>query len=812
MKRQVLIVYGGAFNPPTPAHEATIRALSERAGADGKLLLLPSGAEFVKKWKPTETVLPDAARVDMLSDFIRRCGLNNVSIDLSALKDNLCTFDALAALGLEYPESHIFFAMGADKLPELPRWARAEELVSSAEFMITQYEKQGREELHIDGLENRVKVEFIRLMSGTETTHSTELRARMRRHDKAFAAESAVGRYMSKFPECIKLAACSPETLAGDPFTNASAIVNVMEATDADALVFPELAISGYTCMDMLLSDEFIKACRRAAETVVKATERTGQLVAFGCPIEDGIALYDCAVIACGGRALAVIPKTYINSGAPEERLFTSALSAHSEHICFAGESVPFGTDILIRARGCSAVFACEIGTDALSPLSPAMRHCAAGASVILNPSANGQTTAVDLSLRGKCAYISAFSGAGESTSENVYTGLKAVAFNGRKLASAERPIGGVGEAAVCAEVDLAEVISERRASGACFAEGSAPVYRTVECDLFAYRLPPRVSALPFLPENTRVRCLETLRLQAMALSERLRLTRIRKCVIGISGGLDSTLALLVTDLAYKALVRPSEDIIAVSMPGFGTSGKTHDNAERLCRAFNTDFREISIVPSCEQHMRDIGHDPNVHDVAYENIQARERTQILMDIANMENALVVGTGDLSELALGWCTFNGDHMSNYCVNSGVPKTLVREIVKAYAESAASSAVRETLLSVIGTEITPELVPDGETTEQRIGVYELHDFFLYYFARFRYSREKLRLMAAEAFGAYRMPEIDKTLDTFFRRFFASQFKRNCMPDGAKVSCVSLSPRSELKLPSEGNANLFTRKTED
>ncbi len=819
MKRPCLIVYGGAFNPPTPAHEATIRALSERAGANGRLILLPSGAEFIKMWKPSESVLPDVARIDMLYDLIKRFGLKNATIDLSALKDNLCTFDALTALGREYPESDILFAMGADKLPELPRWARASELVALTEFLITQYEKQGREELFIDGLRGAVRVEYVRLPSGTETTHSSELRARMRRHDPSLASESAVGAYMSKYPECARLAACSPETRAGDPVYNAEAIINVMESVDADALVFPELAISGFTCMDMSRSPSFVKACMESALSVVEATSRTGQLVAFGCPAENAGALYDCAVCACGGRLLAVIPKSFTDG-----RIYKPARSARFDFIDFAGESVPFGTDILVKANGCAAVFGFEIGDDSQVPVSPGIRHCAAGANVIFNLSSGAETASdndsdgadADTSLRGKCAYLRASAGAGESVADAVYSGRKTIAFNGKLLFSAARPIGGAGEPAVCATVDLSELRSVRQKLGSRFSECDNTAYRTVVCELRAYRLPPRVSRRPFMPAETPLKtvkyCFDTLELQAMALAERLRLSGIRKSVIGVSGGLDSTLALLVAVKAYKALGWPPESIITLSMPGFGTGGRTHDNAEKLCRAFGTDFREISIVQACLSHMQDIGHDPNVRDVAYENIQARERTQILMDIANMENALVVGTGDLSELALGWCTFNGDHMSNYCVNCGVPKTLVRDIVMSYAENAASGDLRETLLSVLGTAITPELVPDGETTEQRIGEYELHDFFLYYFASRFCSREKLRFMAAEAFGAYRIGEIDKTLGVFFSRFFASQFKRNCMPDGPKVGPVSLSPRGELMLPSEGAKNWFTLSREE
>ena len=336
------------------------------------------------------------------------------------------------------------------------------------------------------------------------------------------------------------------------------------------------------------------------------------------------------------------------------------------------------------------------------------------------------------------------------------------------------------------------------------FAASGAIRYRKAAFSLPAYRFPAKVSPAPFVPpaegSARKQRCLDILQLQARGLCQRMLGIDCKKAVIGISGGLDSTLALLVTRTAFDALGLPPKNIVAITMPCFATGEKTLKNATDLCRQMGTDFRRVDISAACTLHGQDIGHDMNNTDIAYENIQARERTQVLMDVANMEGGIVIGTGDLSELALGWCTYNGDHISHYGVNCGVPKTLVKFIVETYARELAAPDTRDTLLSILGTEITPELVPGGASTEERIGKYDLHDFFLYYFMRYGFGREKLRDLAAGAFGAWQLPEIERTLDTFLRRFFQNQFKRNCLPDGPKIGSVCLSPRGDWRMPAD------------
>ena len=817
-----LIVYGGAFNPPTKAHLAALRALAARAGED-EVILLPSGEQFIRLWKPGQDVLPDIVRLDLLRQMADEAGCPNIRLDLQAMRENLCTYDALAALKARYGAQEALFVMGEDKLPELPRWAHARELVESTRFLLLNYEKSGRDSLTLPGLDVPVRVEYVLLPSGTEETHAAYLRGRMRRHDPSLLKEDT-GRHLAKHPECLRLAACAPLVHLANPEKNRAEIQGCMERTDADILIFPELAVSGYTCGDLFLSPAFLDACEKAAAELARATRETGQIVYVGCPVRAGNRLYNCAVAAFDGRVQAVIPKTYLANYNEfyEERWFSSASDAEESltHIRFAGEeAVPFGTDVLLRSARGHAVIAAEICEDAWVPLAPSMRHCMAGANVVVNLSASNDLVAKTdyrrdmlrmLSARGICAYVYASCGAGESTSDVVYGGQKMIFQNGRLLSASQQPLSGVEEESISAVVDLSMLDSDRLRMKSFADARFAAGYRFLDYDQPTFRFPAAPVPQPFIPaeegEQRKNRCLEILSLQARGLCQRIRSIGIRRVVIGISGGLDSTLALIVAHTAFDALKLPPEGIIAVTMPGFATSGRTLKNATDLCHQFGTDFRQVDITAACTLHGQDIGHDPEKLDITYENIQARERTQILMDIANMEGGIVVGTGDLSELALGWCTYNGDHMSHYGVNCGVPKTLVQFIVRTYAMHCAAPDTRETLLSILNTEITPELVPGGASTEERIGQYALHDFFLYHFMRYGFDREKLRFLAAEAFGASRIDEIDKTLNIFFSRFFASQFKRNCLPDGPKIGSVAVSPRGDLRLPADCGDSFF------
>lgn len=808
-----IFVFGGAFNPLTAAHESAIRALSRRA-ADERVILLPSGADFVEMWKPGQSVLPDAARIDLLKAFITDEGLSNVTIDTLALRDNLCTYDALNRLLSENIAQRAVFVIGEDKLPELPHWAHAAELVEKTDFIVLNYARNGAEEMHICGLETPVRVEYLKLDAGTEKTHATNIRERMRRHDAALIEEKA-GTYMAGRPECVKVCACTPHVYLANPGKNAAAIIDCMKNTDGDILVFPELSISGYTCADMFLAPAFIRACEEAAAKVAAATRATGQLVYFGCPVMHDNRLYNCAAAAWNGEIAALIPKTAIANYGEfyEKRWFTSGAECTDQTVRYCGRDVPFGSDILLRAARGGAVVAAEICEDAWIPVPPSMRHCMAGANIIVNLSASNELVAKTeyrrqmlsmLSARGVCAYVYASCGAGESSSDVVYAGTRLIYQNGRLLADKQQPLGDVGNIDAGAVVDISMLEADRLRMGSFTQPGAGAGYRSVEYAQTTFRFPAKVNTSPFVPSDEgdarRRRCLEILTLQARGLVQRVRSIGVKKLVIGISGGLDSTLALIVAHTAVRAMGMPDDSIIAVTMPGFATSSRTLKNATDLCKQFGTDFRTVPIGEACTIHGRDIGHAADAHDITYENIQARERTQILMDIANMEGGIVVGTGDLSELALGWCTYNGDHISHYGVNCGIPKTLVQFIVRTYALNSAAPDTRETLISILDTEITPELVPGGASTEERIGKYALHDFYMYYFLRYGFDRDKLRMLAAGAFGAWRLDEIDRTLDTFFGRFFSSQFKRNCLPDGPKIGSVAVSPRGDLRLPAD------------
>lgn len=808
-----IFVFGGAFNPLTAAHESAIRALSRRA-ADGGVILLPSGADFVEIWKPGQRVLPDAARIDMLKAFVAEAGLSNVTINSLALRDNLCTYDALNRLLSETGAQRAVFVIGEDKLPELPRWAHAGELVEKTDFMVLNYARNGAEEMKLAGLDAPVRVEYLKLDAGTETTHATDIRGRMRRHDATLMDEKA-GAYMAGMPECVKVCSCAPQVFLANPARNAAAIIECMENTDGDILVFPELSISGYTCGDLFLAPAFIRACEEAAAKVAAATRATGQLAYFGCPVMHANRLYNCAAAAWNGEIVALVPKTAIANYSEfyEKRWFASGSECADQTVRYCGRYIPFGSDILLRAARGGAVVAAEICEDAWIPAPPSMRHCMAGANIIVNLSASNELVAKTeyrrqmlsmLSARGVCAYVYASCGIGESSSDVVYSGTRLIYQNGRLLAEKQQPLGCVGDTCASAVVDISMLEADRLRMGSFVQPGASAGYRSVGYDQTTFRFPAKVASSPFVPADEgdarRRRCLEILELQARGLVQRVRSIGVKRLVIGISGGLDSTLALIVAHTAVRAMGMPDDSIIAVTMPGFATSSRTLKNATDLCKQFGADFRTVAIGDACTLHGRDIGHDPDVHDVTYENIQARERTQILMDIANMEGGIVVGTGDLSELALGWCTYNGDHISHYGVNCGVPKTLVQFIVRTYAMNSAAPDTRDTLISILDTEITPELVPGGASTEERIGKYALHDFYMYYFMRYGFTRDKLRILAAGAFGAWRLDEIDKTLDTFFWRFFSSQFKRNCLPDGPKIGSVAVSPRGDLRLPAD------------
>lgn len=634
----------------------------------------------------------------------------------------------------------------------------------------------------------------------------------------------------------VKVGALSPRVTVGNPIKNeAAALESILEAERAGVAiaVLPELFLSGYTCADLFHQDALIEACENSLALLMRETAGCAIAVAVGLPVRVGDALYNCAALFQKGRLLGVVPKEYIPNYQEfyEKRWFHSGTATSIREITLADQLTSFGR-ILFRL-GDEAVVGIEICEDLWVPIPPSARMALSGANLILNLSASNEVVTKNeyrqslvTSHSGKCmcGYVYASAGAGESTTDVVFSGACTIAEDGALLAEGERFARAGSCAYAC--IDLWKLAAERRKTGTFqdSAKCEAGEYTIVEG---ALRLCPQeqidrvFDPFPFVPQDSAVRkerCAEILEIQAAGLCKRLEHIGLKKMVVGISGGLDSTLALLVMHKAAQILELPASSLLCVTMPGFGTTDRTYENALELIFSMGAQLREVDIRPACLQHMKDIGHDPSVHDITYENTQARERTQILMDLANKEDALLVGTGDLSELALGWCTYNGDHMSMYGVNASVPKTLVRYLV-AYSAECFGGRTADVLERVLETPVSPELLPPDENgqilqkTEEKIGPYELHDFFLYHFLRFGTKPDKLCFMALRAFaGRYGEDEIRKWLKLFLKRFFQSQFKRSCMPDGPKVGSVSLSPRGDWRMPSDGDGTLWQEITWD
>ncbi len=627
----------------------------------------------------------------------------------------------------------------------------------------------------------------------------------------------------------VKVAACSPRAALANPAKNAGYLLESIAAaskTGAQVILLPELCLSGYTAADLFHQDRLISGCEAALSRILSETAGNPALIALGMPVQAGNALYNCAVFIQNGKILGVVPKEYLPNYQEfyEKRWFAPGSTAQEEEIFLCGQEVPFG-ELLFRFG--ELVAGAEICEDLWVPIPPSSRLALSGANLILNLSASNELVAKDAyrrelvsgqSARCVCAYAYASAGVGESTTDLVFGGTCTIAENGAILAESERfcPDGSI----VTACIDLDRLMAERRKNGS-FHDNAVPYrgkIRTICGELPPLpldRMDRAYDPTPFIPGDPKTRaerCREIFAIQSAGLARRLSHTGMKRAVIGISGGLDSTLALLVSHEAMKRLGLPNENILCVTMPGFGTTDRTYQNALELIRSLGAELREVDIRPACLQHMKDIGHDPAVHDVTYENTQARERTQILMDLANKEGGLLVGTGDLSELAMGWCTYNGDHMSMYGVNASVPKTLVRHLVAFVAEESGPRTAA-VLREVLDTPVSPELLPPDEhgqiqqKTEEKIGPYELHDFFLYHFLRFGCGREKLAFLAGRAFGAkYPAETVEKWLTVFLRRFFISQFKRSCLPDGPKVGSVSLSPRGDWRMPSDADMGAF------
>lgn len=614
----------------------------------------------------------------------------------------------------------------------------------------------------------------------------------------------------------------------GNVNKNTKAIMDIIQETKTNTalMVFPELCITGYTCQDMFLHSDLISDAEEAIKiiTTLSASANPDTIFVVGAPLRNSGKLYNCAIFINKGKIIAVVPKTYLPNYNEfyERRHFASADDSDDDTINICNMTdIPFGTDIIIDVAGDDFKIGCELCEDLWVPNPPSAMLARHGVHVVVNPSASNEIVSKkeyrrDLvrmqSARCNCAYVYSSAGYGESTTDVVYSGHQIIASCGSIYAEEMYDYGS--EALITkAVIDIEKIENDQVKMNSMHGKTGVK-YRTVSiCRNYnSVAIPQKINPYPFIPSikgKRMQRCSEIMRIQALGLVKRLDSTGIKKCVIGISGGLDSTLALLVIAEAYKILGYPTKDIIGITMPGFGTTEKTKDSAYRLMELIGTTTMAIDIRQACVQHMSDIKHDLNNYDVTYENVQARERTQILMDVANQEGALVIGTGDMSELALGWCTYNGDHMSMYAVNVSVPKTLVKFIIETYAENAKNAGnddIYNVLIEICNTTISPELLPPDEngeikqSTEQSIGKYDLHDFFLYHFIRNGFGTKKILEMACVAFENITRKQIEETMDIFINRFKHNQFKRNCIPDGPKVGSVALSPRGDWRMPSD------------
>ena len=632
----------------------------------------------------------------------------------------------------------------------------------------------------------------------------------------------------------LRTAAATPKIRVADPRYNAKQIIELMEQGESRGvrvMAFPELCLTGYTCSDLFLQTALLAAAKEELKKIAQASKKLHMIAFIGLPWEHEGKLYNVAAAVSGGRILGLVPKKNLpNYSEFYEMRHFSPGNERALWIRMEGEKIPFGMNLLFCCEDVpDLVIAAEICEDVWVPCPPSISHAMAGATVIVNCSASDETTGKDIyrkdlicgqSARLVCGYIYANAGEGESTQDLVFGGQNILAENGTCLMESRR----FSNECICADMDLERITAERRrmttfptAGEAKEAGGYVTVNFELERGLKEESRPVLryIDPAPFVPGDPAQRdrrCEEILSIQAMGLKKRLEHTGCKQAVIGLSGGLDSSLALLVTVRAFDLLKIPRANIHCITMPCFGTTDRTYSNACAMAEKVGATLREINIRQSVTSHFADIGHDINVHDVIYENGQARERTQILMDISNQVGGLVIGTGDMSELALGWATYNGDHMSMYGVNASVPKTLVRHLVRYYADTCGEKELSDVLFDVLDTTVSPELLPpeDGkisQKTEDLVGPYELHDFYLYYVLRFGYRPGKIFRMAVQAFeGRYEREIILKWLTAFYRRFFSQQFKRSCLPDGPKVGSVAVSPRGDLRMPSDAVSRLW------
>ena len=633
----------------------------------------------------------------------------------------------------------------------------------------------------------------------------------------------------------VKVAAAVPAVRVADVTYNVQEIEKLIVLADGEGvelLCFPELSLTGYTCQDLFQEQLLITKSEEGLLRLLDFTRQLDIVCVVGLPVQAGGLLLNCAAVIQSGTLLGVVPKTYLPNYGEfyEKRWFASSQDLNTTNIYLAGTPITLSAEPKLFQMG-DVKFGVEICEDVWAPIPPSNNMTMAGADIIVNLSASDELIGKHRYLRSLIAqqsartmsgYVYASSGFGESTQDVVYGGNAMIFENGRLLVEGDR--FSFQPQLKSAQIDVERLRTERYANSTFInaQRGAHAVHIAAKTPIGkSFELTRPVNPHPFIPSDEEMSetCEEILNIQTAGLAKRLMHTNCQHVVLGISGGLDSTLALLVCVRTFDKLGLDRKGIIGVTMPGFGTSDRTHDNAASLMQSLGISQMEISIAKAVTQHFEDIGHDASIHDATYENSQARERTQILMDLANKCNALVVGTGDLSELALGWATYNGDHMSMYGVNGGVPKTLIQYLVRYNAQLPQFAAVHDTLIDIVDTPISPELTPADEQgniqqkTENLVGPYELHDFFLYYMLRFGFRPVKIYMLAQRAFeGAYDNQTIKKWLTTFCRRFFSQQFKRSCLPDGPKVGSISLSPRGDWRMPSDACSTLWIKECEE
>lgn len=633
----------------------------------------------------------------------------------------------------------------------------------------------------------------------------------------------------------VRVGALVNKLSLGDVIENAQEISRqIKKAYEAgvEIIVTPELSLTGYTCGDMFLQDKLVKDSIIGLEYVLSETKSLNIISIIGMPISTNNALFNCGVVINRGKLLGIIPKTYIPNYKEfyECRWFSSSLNLDINEIELLGQKVPIGCDLLFQDRkNPNITFAIEICEDLWVVTPPSNDYAKSGATIIFNLSSSNELIGKhnyrknlisSQSSKTISAYIYASSGMLESTSDILFGGASLIYENGTLLKEGERFL--TESNIIYQDIDVLRLVNDRRVNKSFNFSSDNKIYRRINIDIHnnISKLERKYSKYPFVPKDDILRnerCLEIINIQSSALARRLIQLNYPKCVIGMSGGLDSTLAFLVTVRAFEKLNLDNKDIIGITMPGFGTTDRTYNNSIKLVESYNTTLKEINIKEACAIHMKDIGLNPTDISITYENIQARERTQILMDVANMEKGIVIGTGDLSELALGWCTYNGDHMSMYSVNSSIPKTLISYLVKWFMDN--EKGIRHDVLKdILSTPISPELLPPDkygnivQKTENSIGPYVLHDFFLYHFLRYGVRPKKLYFLALHTFNDFSREDILNYLKIFINRFFTQQFKRNCVPDGIKVGSISLSPRGDLRMPSDMEYKSYLKELDE